>query len=559
MRTSGIGTRYAFYVAALSLALVALTLAAAGGIALGRMRVLQQELREAVTTARAADDERALDGAARYLGLHLFNPLYQLDVERLNDAIQQTQAWLPVVSFLVVDRDGLVLTDGTATNAMYGERAPGPLPAEDVPDPMLIRRDNVTELRFRVAAGGVSAGWGIVTLKEPPWEASLRRLEEERTAELWQGHRASLVSLGALVLLATVGVGVLVSLLLSRTLARPLTQMSRAAAQIAAGNLDHPLTLDSPDELGDLARALNRMAGELRAHEEALRAERSDLAAKNAELERFNYTVSHDLKTPLVTIRGFAGLAGGDLAAGRQDAVRKDLGRIVAAADKMHRLLDDLLELSRIGRVVHPPEDVPLGGLVRDGARAPEGQLEPAGHRGRGRARPARRCAPTGAGCSKCCRTCSRTPPSSRAARSGRGSSSRCARTAASASSSCATTGAASSRVSSSACSGCSRSSTRAGKARAWGSRWCAASSRRTGDGCGPSPRASAAARRSASRCPAGARGPLRPPKSRSRATPGCPFQRSPHSPSTRSSRFRRADAVQRRPVATIRSSSTRR
>ena len=379
MRTSGIGTRYAFYVAALSLALVALTLAAAGGIALGRMRVLQQELREAVTTARAADDERALDGAARYLGLHLFNPLYQLDVERLNDAIQQTQAWLPVVSFLVVDRDGLVLTDGTATNAMYGERAPGPLPAEDVPDPMLIRRDNVTELRFRVAAGGVSAGWGIVTLKEPPWEASLRRLEEERTAELWQGHRASLVSLGALVLLATVGVGVLVSLLLSRTLARPLTQMSRAAAQIAAGNLDHPLTLDSPDELGDLARALNRMAGELRAHEEALRAERSDLAAKNAELERFNYTVSHDLKTPLVTIRGFAGLAGGDLAAGRQDAVRKDLGRIVAAADKMHRLLDDLLELSRIGRVVHPPEDVPLGGLVREALELLKGQLEPRG------------------------------------------------------------------------------------------------------------------------------------------------------------------------------------
>jgi signal transduction histidine kinase len=379
MRTSGIGTRYAFYVAALSLALVAVTLAASGAIALGRMRVLQQELRDAVTTARAADDERALDGAARYLGLHLFNPLYQLDVERLNEAIQQTQAWLPVVSFLVVDRDGLVLTDGTATNAMYGERAPGPLPGDDVPDPMLIRRENVTELRFRVAAGGVSAGWGIVTLKEPPWEASLRRLEEERTAELWQGHRASLLSLGALVLLATLGVGLLVSLLLSRTLARPLTQMSRAAAQIAAGNLDHPLTLDSPDELGDLARALNRMAGDLRAHEEALRAERSDLAAKNAELERFNYTVSHDLKTPLVTIRGFAGLAGGDLAAGRQDAVRKDLGRIVAAADKMHRLLDDLLELSRIGRVVHPPEDVALGGLVREALELLKGQLEPRG------------------------------------------------------------------------------------------------------------------------------------------------------------------------------------
>jgi signal transduction histidine kinase len=151
--------------------------------------------------------------------------------------------------------------------------------------------------------------------------------------------------------------------------------MSRAAGEIAAGNLDRPLTLDSTDELGDLARALNRMAEELRVHEDALRAERADLAAKNAELERFTYTVSHDLKSPLVTIRGFAGLAGTDLASGRLDRVRQDLGRIVAAADKMHRLLDDLLELSRVGRVVHPPEDVPLGDLAWEAIGLVRGQL----------------------------------------------------------------------------------------------------------------------------------------------------------------------------------------
>jgi signal transduction histidine kinase len=221
----------------------------------------------------------------------------------------------------------------------------------------------------------------VVTLREPLWQATLREIEERRTAELWSGHRASLLTLGALVLATTLGLGLLTSVIVSRSLARPLTEMSEVAARIASGSLDQPLTLDSPDELGDLARALNRMARELREHEEALRAERADLAAKNAELERFNYTVSHDLKTPLVTIRGFAGLAGTDLAAGRSSAVRKDLGRIVAAADKMHRLLDDLLELSRIGRVVHPPQDVPLGELVRDAIELVKGQLEPRGVR----------------------------------------------------------------------------------------------------------------------------------------------------------------------------------
>jgi signal transduction histidine kinase len=155
--------------------------------------------------------------------------------------------------------------------------------------------------------------------------------------------------------------------------------MSRAAGEIAAGNLDHPLTLDSPDELGDLARALNRMAGDLRAHEEALRAERADLAAKNAELERFTYTVSHDLKSPLVTIRGFADLAGTDLATGKIDRVRQDLGRIVAASDKMQRLLEDLLELSRVGRVVNPAEAVALEPLVREAVELVKGPLDQGG------------------------------------------------------------------------------------------------------------------------------------------------------------------------------------
>ncbi len=379
MRWSSIGTRYAAYVAALALALVVVALAAAGAIALRQLRVAQAQLRDAVEAARAADDERALQGAGRYLGLHLFNALYQLDVERLNEAIEQTGAWLPVVSFLVVDRDGRVLTDGSPENARYGETVEGTLPGDEGSGVLVVRRGNETELRTRVAAGGITAGWAVVTLEEPAWQTSLRRLEESRTAELWSGLRVSLVTLGGLVLVVTLGLGLLTSLLLSRTLARPLTEMSRAAGEIASGKLDHRLTLDSPDELGDLARALNRMAGDLRAHEEALRAERSDLAAKNAELERFNYTVSHDLKTPLVTIRGFAGLAGTDLAAGRHEAVRKDLGRIVAAADKMHRLLDDLLELSRIGRVVHPPEDVPLGELVKDALELLKGQLEPKG------------------------------------------------------------------------------------------------------------------------------------------------------------------------------------
>jgi signal transduction histidine kinase len=374
MRFGGIGTRYAAWIAALALALVVTALLAAGFIGFRQSRVVQAEIHQAVTAVTAADQEEALRRTATYLGTHLFNALYQLDVERLNDEIEPLRAWLPVRSFLVIDKGGRVLTDGTPTNERYGDVFPEPLPGDHSSDIQLTRRGEDMEIRFTIASGGVTAGWGVVTMREGPWQASLRRLEG-RTAATWTGHRASLLSLGAIAFAVTLALGILTAVLLSRTLARPLTEMSRAAGEIASGNLDHPLTLDSPDELGDLARALNRMAGDLRAHEETLRAERADLAAKNAELERFTYTVSHDLKSPLVTIHGFAGLAGTDLAKGDLARVRLDLGRIVAAADKMHRLLDDLLKLSRVGRVVHPPEDVPLGELAREAVELVKGQL----------------------------------------------------------------------------------------------------------------------------------------------------------------------------------------
>jgi signal transduction histidine kinase len=373
MRLGRIGTRYAVWIAALAFALASTALVAAGFIGLRGTRSVQSAIHDTVDAAGTSDEQEALRKTSAYLGTTLFDALYQLDVERLNGEIERVRSWLPVSSFLVVDSDGRVLTDGTAANERYGDAVPGPRPGLESNGIVLTRRGEETEIRFAIASGGVTAGWGVVTLREGPWQDSLRRLQA-RTTALWADHRASLLSLGAVAFAVTLGLGLLTAVLLSRTLARPLTEMSRAAGEIAAGNLDHPLTLDSGDELGDLARALNRMAGELRVHEEALRAERADLAAKNAELERFTYTVSHDLKSPLVTIRGFAGLAGTDLAAGDPARVRQDLGRIVAAADKMHRILEDLLELSRVGRVVHPPEDVALGDLAREAVELVKGQ-----------------------------------------------------------------------------------------------------------------------------------------------------------------------------------------
>ncbi len=88
------------------------------------------------------------------------------------------------------------------------------------------------------------------------------------------------------------------------------------------------------------------------------------LEAQNAELERFTYTVSHDLKSPLITIKGYIGLLTQSLHELSQDSIKSDLARISGAADRMTALLANLLELSRVGRLVNPPENVSVAELV---------------------------------------------------------------------------------------------------------------------------------------------------------------------------------------------------
>ena len=105
------------------------------------------------------------------------------------------------------------------------------------------------------------------------------------------------------------------------------------------------------------------------------------LESQNAELERFTYTVSHDLKSPLITVRGFLGALCEDMADGNREAIELDIHRISTAAERMGRLLDDLLEMSRIGRLIDPSEDVALADLVQEAQETLGGKIRQTGAR----------------------------------------------------------------------------------------------------------------------------------------------------------------------------------
>lgn len=101
----------------------------------------------------------------------------------------------------------------------------------------------------------------------------------------------------------------------------------------------------------------------------------AELEAKNAELERFTYTVSHDLKSPLVTITGFLSYLEKDARSGNFESFNKDINRIQHAVQKMQELLKDLLELSRIGRIINEPVKTSFGEIVKDALAVVEGQV----------------------------------------------------------------------------------------------------------------------------------------------------------------------------------------
>ena len=101
----------------------------------------------------------------------------------------------------------------------------------------------------------------------------------------------------------------------------------------------------------------------------------AELESKNAELERFTYTVSHDLKSPLFTIRGFLGYLEQDSLSGNRERVKADMQRITDATNKMQQLLNELLELSRVGRMKNESEMISFQALVHDAVELVQGDI----------------------------------------------------------------------------------------------------------------------------------------------------------------------------------------
>jgi signal transduction histidine kinase len=185
-----------------------------------------------------------------------------------------------------------------------------------------------------------------------------------------------------------IGVGVLLAATLlvwlaARSITKPLTELTGAAAALAAGDYSTVVESGRTDELGQLSHAFNAMIGHVEAAQEGLeekvRERTEQLRERNEELETFGHSISHDLRAPIRAMGGFSQALLEDYG-DQLDATGRDYAeRVVAASRRMDALIQDLLAYSRVSRSDIDITNVSLADVATEALAQVEGEVAAAG------------------------------------------------------------------------------------------------------------------------------------------------------------------------------------
>jgi signal transduction histidine kinase len=260
------------------------------------------------------------------------------------------------------------------------------------------RRDVAEPVIATVRAQGTAAGQALVN------DASRRQFEQLRTTveglqneirafrdETADRAKSSSNALVVLLVAATVivlfaGVALLISL--RRLVIEPLTGLAEQVRAVAGGAYDSPIETTGPPELATLAADVDGMrrkiASDLAEVREAreriewvngqLQTQAEELMRSNRDLEQFAYVASHDLQEPLRKVASFCQLLQRRYAGQLDERADQYIAFAVDGAQRMQRLINDLLAFSRIGRMTSGFTEIDLNVLMADVA----GQTESA-------------------------------------------------------------------------------------------------------------------------------------------------------------------------------------
>ncbi len=246
-----------------------------------------------------------------------------------------------------------------------------------------------------VAAEDVARGEELFEEVRTSTDSYLRLLRAERSLamdDLRQSGAVLDVFVG-LVVVASVVVAAAVWVLTRRWVTGPLATLATDARTVADGDVGHRVRVTGPGEVGAVARDVEQMRvrlvrliedsrrarTELEASHRRLEEQAEDLRRSNRDLEEFAYVASHDLQEPLRKVASFTQLLGRRYEGRLDQRADRYIAFAVDGARRMQRLVNDLLEFSRVGRSGGPPTDVDLAAVLDGALEELAGPLEAAG------------------------------------------------------------------------------------------------------------------------------------------------------------------------------------
>jgi signal transduction histidine kinase len=252
-------------------------------------------------------------------------------------------------------------------------------------------RDRAAEWRRTVAEpviASVKAGEPATTSIGTAQFDALRQAVNDLQASILELRNAAVATarqtgstLVTLVIIAAViifVVGVLMLLLLDRLISRPVTDLAEQVRLVAGGDYQRPISSSGSPELrslaGDVEGMRRQIAEELTVVREAraqvesinaqLEAKAEELTRSNRDLEQFAYVASHDLQEPLRKVASFCQLLQRRYAGQLDERADQYIAFAVDGAQRMQRLISDLLAFSRIGRITSGFKPVELAEVL---------------------------------------------------------------------------------------------------------------------------------------------------------------------------------------------------
>jgi signal transduction histidine kinase len=163
------------------------------------------------------------------------------------------------------------------------------------------------------------------------------------------------------ILIMTGMIGLGTSLIFTKKILRRVRLLIEGTEKISRGEYGALVPVLSKDELGVLAQSFNQMSDDLaQAHGHL----ENEVKLRTQELESVIYTMSHDLKSPVVSMQGMASILIEDYSDQFDEKGKHYIQRIIANANYMEEMILDLLALSRVGRPQQSPEPIEVRSVL---------------------------------------------------------------------------------------------------------------------------------------------------------------------------------------------------